>query len=136
MIQSTLRLLASKGSFSFFRFLGCILDAEQLVCLVIEDEVEAVGYALATLNAKQFHTRMKTDFISSMRTKYPLQESPFSLSTAQQVKLFISIFHSLKKKRKMWIETCKCIALYLDLFVFSLHFINISTGNDQMVSHL
>ena len=67
------------------------MDTENLVGLVIGDEVEVAGYALASLNARQFHTRIKTDFIPSMRAKYPFPDSPFSLSTAQQVSLFISL---------------------------------------------
>ncbi|KAK3932161.1 Protein O-GlcNAcase [Frankliniella fusca] len=74
------------------RFLGCLVDTEQLVCMVIEDEIEVVGYTLATLNAKQFYSRMKTDFIPSMQTKYPIQEGQYNLSSVQQER--IGWFHS------------------------------------------
>ncbi|XP_026279162.1 protein O-GlcNAcase [Frankliniella occidentalis] len=74
------------------RFLGCLLQTEQLVCMVVEDEVEVVGYTLAALNAKQFYTQMKTDFIPSMQTKYPVSESQYNLSSVQQER--IGWFHS------------------------------------------
>ncbi|KAJ1525248.1 hypothetical protein ONE63_010073 [Megalurothrips usitatus] len=66
------------------RYLGCLLEAEQLVCMVIEDEMEVVGYALVTLNAKQFYSRLKTEFLPSMQTKYPFPESSQNLSNVEQ----------------------------------------------------
>lgn len=59
--------------------------------MVVEDEIEVVGYAVASVNAKQFYSRMKTDFIPSMQTKYPFPENSFNLSSVQQV----SLLHSL-----------------------------------------
>lgn len=74
-------------------FLGFLLDVEQLVALVVEDEIEVVGYAVASVDAKQFYSRMKTDFIPSMQTKYPFTEGSFT-SSMDQVSTLSSFLYS------------------------------------------
>lgn len=65
------------------------MDVEQLVALVVEDEIEVVGYAVATVDAKQFYSRMKTEFIPSMQTKYPFPDGSFSSSLDQVSKFYV-----------------------------------------------
>ena len=43
-------------------------------CFVVEDDVGVVGYALAALDAKQFHKKLELAWLPEMCRKYPQPE--------------------------------------------------------------
>nr|CAD7457522.1 unnamed protein product [Timema tahoe] len=50
---------------------GGFLSLSGEFCFVVEDEVGLVGYALAALDAKQFHKKLELDWLPDMCDKYP-----------------------------------------------------------------
>jgi protein O-GlcNAcase/histone acetyltransferase len=50
---------------------GGFLTLTPEFCFVVEDDVGVVGYALAALDAKQFHKKMELAWLPDMCQKYP-----------------------------------------------------------------
>jgi protein O-GlcNAcase/histone acetyltransferase len=57
-----------------FRLIGGFLTLTPDFCFVVEDDVGLVGYALAALDAKQFHKKMELSWLPEMCQKYPQPE--------------------------------------------------------------
>jgi protein O-GlcNAcase/histone acetyltransferase len=57
-----------------FRLIGGFLMLTPDFCFVVEDDVGLVGYALAALDAKQFHKKMELSWLPEMCQKYPQPE--------------------------------------------------------------
>nr|CAD7257174.1 unnamed protein product [Timema shepardi] len=53
------------------KLVGGFLSLSGEFCFVVEDEVGLVGYALAALDAKQFHKKLELDWLPDMCDKYP-----------------------------------------------------------------
>ena len=56
------------------RLVGGFLTLTPEFCLVVEDDVGLVGYALAALDAKQFHKKLELAWLPEMCRKYPRPE--------------------------------------------------------------
>jgi protein O-GlcNAcase/histone acetyltransferase len=57
-----------------FRLVGGFLSLTPEFCFVVEDDVGVVGYALAALDAKQFHRKLEISWLPEMCHKYPQPE--------------------------------------------------------------
>jgi protein O-GlcNAcase/histone acetyltransferase len=57
-----------------FRLVGGFLTLTPEFCFVVEDDVGLVGYALAALDAKQFHKKLELAWVPEMCQKYPQPE--------------------------------------------------------------
>lgn len=55
------------------------------LCMVVEDENNIVGYAMAALNVKSYNQKMTVSWIPELRMKYPLDNSISELSQNVQV---------------------------------------------------
>ena len=62
-------------------------------CFVVEDDVGVVGYALAALDAKQFHKKLELVWLPEMCRKYPRPEENVqdTLSKTEVNKVFFLI---------------------------------------------
>jgi len=60
-------------------------------CFVVEDDVGVVGYALAALDAKQFHKKLELAWLPEMCRKYPRPEknTDDTLSKTEVNKFFL-----------------------------------------------
>ena len=56
------------------RLVGGFLTLTPEFCFVVEDDVGVVGYALAALDAKQFHKKLELAWLPEMCRKYPRPE--------------------------------------------------------------
>lgn len=74
------------------RIVGGFLTLSPELCFVIEEGYEIVGYALAALNAKQFHQKLKAAWIPEMCVKYPekVDEAESTNISPPQVRKFVS----------------------------------------------
>ncbi|KAK6633028.1 hypothetical protein RUM43_012771 [Polyplax serrata] len=72
------------------RLVGGYLELSSGFCLVVEDETEIVGFAIAALDSRQFHKKLKQFFCGSMKEKYPLHKEV----TDVKIKEFIEYFHN------------------------------------------
>jgi protein O-GlcNAcase/histone acetyltransferase len=77
------------------RLVGGFLTLTPEFCFVVEDDVGLVGYALAALDAKQFHKKMELAWLPEMCQKYPQPEkrSGETLSSTEVRKT--RFFHAL-----------------------------------------
>jgi protein O-GlcNAcase/histone acetyltransferase len=68
-----------------FRLVGGFLTLTPEFCFVVEDDIGLVGYALAALDAKQFHKKLELAWLPEMCHKYPQPEkrSGETLSSAE-----------------------------------------------------
>lgn len=56
----------------FSRMAGGYLEHSPELCLVVEDETEIVGFAIAALDSRQFSKKLQQTYIIQMKEKYPL----------------------------------------------------------------
>lgn len=69
------------------KLIGAIVTLSPEYCFVAEDEQGVMGYAVATLDAKQLKQRMQLAWTPVMREKYPKPERSTELSPAEEVML-------------------------------------------------
>lgn len=74
------------------KLIGGFLTLSPELCMVVEDENEIVGYALAALNVKSYKQRLAVSWIPELRMKYPLDNSISSLP--QNIQDAIQYFHT------------------------------------------
>ena len=72
------------------RLVGGFLTLTPEFCFVVEDDVGLVGYALAALDAKQFHKKLELAWLPEMCRKYPRPEknAEETLSNTEVNKVF------------------------------------------------
>nr|CAD7407520.1 unnamed protein product [Timema poppensis] len=74
---------------------GGFLSLSGEFCFVVEDEVGLVGYALAALDAKQFHKKLELDWLPDMCDKYPSPNKTADQGMSRPEEL-MSWFHTFK----------------------------------------
>ncbi|XP_068984439.1 protein O-GlcNAcase isoform X3 [Bombus flavifrons] len=74
------------------RLVGGYITLSPELCMVVEDESEIVGYALAALNVKSYYQKLSISWIPELRMKYPLEDNINELP--QNVQDAIQYFHS------------------------------------------
>lgn len=78
------------------RIVGGFLTLSPELCFVIEEGDEIVGYALASLNAKQFHQKLKSAWIPEMCIKYPEKVDEAESTNISPPQEMIRWFHTFK----------------------------------------
>lgn len=53
---------------------GGYLELSPGLCLVVEDQTDIVGFAVAALDSTQFHKKFQQNFLKDMKEKYPLDK--------------------------------------------------------------
>nr|CAD7586221.1 unnamed protein product [Timema genevievae] len=74
---------------------GGFLSLSGEFCFVVEDEVGLVGYALAALDAKQFHKKLELAWLPDMCDKYPSPNKTADQGMSRPEEL-MSWFHTFK----------------------------------------
>nr|CAD7570920.1 unnamed protein product [Timema californicum] len=77
------------------KLVGGFLSLSGEFCFVVEDEVGLVGYALAALDAKQFHKKLELDWLPDMCDKYPSPNKTADQGMSRPEEL-MSWFHTFK----------------------------------------
>jgi hypothetical protein len=74
---------------------GGFLTLTPEFCFVVEDDDGLVGYALAALDAKQFHKKLELAWLPEMCRKYPRPEKNAgeTLSNTEVNKVFLMHLH-------------------------------------------
>jgi len=74
------------------RLVGGFLTLTPDFCFVVEDDDGVVGYALAALDAKQFHKKLELAWLPEMCRKYPQPEknAEGTLSKTEVNKVFFN----------------------------------------------
>ncbi|XP_076367728.1 O-GlcNAcase isoform X1 [Tachypleus tridentatus] len=77
------------------KLVGPFLSISPEYCFIVEDENGICGYALASLDAQQFHKKTETFWIPKLCAKYPASEKKNGdmLTPAEEI---ISSFHNFK----------------------------------------
>lgn len=77
------------------KLVGGFLSLTPEFCFAVEDDIGLVGYALAALDAKQFHKKLELSWLPEMCHKYPQPEKN-SGETLSMTEELISWFHNFK----------------------------------------
>lgn len=76
----------------FYRLVGCYLDLNAEFCFVMEEESEIRGYALSSLDAKQFYNKISASYMEELSAKYPLQQKDSQeMPTPAQVNFYLLV---------------------------------------------
>ncbi|XP_012259880.2 protein O-GlcNAcase [Athalia rosae] len=91
-VRSICNRTSKSTSAEIDRLVGGYLTLSPELCMVVEDEEEIVGYAVAALNVKTFEQKMAISWIPELQAKYPLDDSINNLPRDAQEA--IRYFHS------------------------------------------
>lgn len=80
-------------------------------CLVVDDDVGLVGYALAALDAKQFHKKLELGWLPDMCRKYPQPEKNSGETLSNKEVNFFNYFYTLGIFVACIHAPCRCIAI-------------------------
>lgn len=67
------------------KLIGSFLQGNHEYCFVVEDSEGVCGYVLASLDAREHHNKMDSEYTPSMCVKYPKPEATEGLSPSEEM---------------------------------------------------
>ncbi|KAL0277400.1 UNVERIFIED_CONTAM: hypothetical protein PYX00_004697 [Menopon gallinae] len=99
------------------KVVGGYLEHSSELCLVVEDETEIVGFAVAALDSRQFRKKLKQSYITQMKEKYPLPKDDVDSKIKEMIEFFHKFntnFPELIHNQHSSVMTCEILASVAD----------------------